>query len=124
MNEILIYEKIHVLGHAFRNFAQAALIQQKGRIKCSGSEQPLRSQRPGANHENSISEENQYYSEEEDLASVKTKDWSSELLKDTQHSSSTSLRVKLFKEIINITFIVFIISIFMTRRMFVTHIIQ
>ena len=95
---------------------------------CSSSRQPLKSQRPGANNENSIVEENLYsqetYSEEEDLANVKTKDWSSELLKDTQHSSSTSLRVKLLKEILNSSFIIFIICIFMTRRIFVTHIVQ
>jgi len=105
-------------GHAFRNFAQAAVTKVKGRLICSASRQPLKSQRPGANHENSIDEANQYYSEEEDLANVKTKDWSSELLKDTQHSSSSSLRVKFFHEILNISIIICIICIFMPRRIF------
>ena len=118
------YNHFFISGYGFRNFAQAALTKAKGRLMCSSSRQPLKSQRPGATYENSIIEEDENYSEEEDLANVKKKDWSSELLKDNQHSSSASLRVRLLKEILNTSFIVFIILIFMTRRIFVTHIVQ
>ena len=97
-----------ISGYGFRNFAQAAITKAKGRLMCSSSRQPLKSQRPGATYENSIIEEDENYSEEEDLANVKKKDWSSELLKDNQHSSSASLRVRLLKEILDTSFIVFI----------------
>ena len=116
-NNILINENC-ISGHAFLNFAQAAVTKVKGRLICSASRQPIKSQRPGANHENSIDEANQYYSEEEDLANVKTKDWSSELLKDTQHSSSSNLRVKFYHEILNISIIICIICISMPKRIF------
>ena len=104
-----------VLGRAFRNFAQQALIKHKGQLKCSESGQPLKSQKPGAHNE--LGGENQEYSEEEDLANVKNKEWSSELLKDTQ--SSNGIRMKVI-ESYSFLFIILLISAFTSSKMLVS----
>jgi len=79
-------------GRAFRNFARAALVKHKGKLKCSDSAQYLKSQSPGGNNE--LDGE---YSEEEDLARLKNKEWSSELLTDdNQPSNSVQIKVTEF----------------------------
>lgn len=102
-------------GRAFRNFAQEALIKHKGQLKCSESGQPLKSQRPGAHNE--LGGENQEYSEEEDLANVKNKEWSSELLKDTQ--ASNGIRIKVVESYTSV-FIFLLISAFTSRKMHIS----
>lgn len=82
----------YILGRAFRNFARAALVKHKGKLKCSDSAQYLKSQSPGGNNE--LDGE---YSEEEDLARLKNKEWSSELLTDdNQPSNSVQIKVTEF----------------------------
>ena len=87
-----IWLNFHILGRAFRNFARAALVKHKGKLKCSDSAQYLKSQSPGGNNE--LDGE---YSEEEDLARLKNKEWSSELLTDdNQPSNSVQIKVTEF----------------------------
>ena len=87
-----IWLNFYILGRAFRNFARAALVKHKGKLKCSDSAQYLKSQSPGGNNE--LDGE---YSEEEDLARLKNKEWSSELLTDdNQPSNSVQIKVTEF----------------------------
>ena len=91
------------------------MIKHKGQLKCSESGQPLKSQRPGA--DNNLGGANQEYSEEEDLANVKNKEWSSELLKDTQ--ASNGIRMKVIESYIFV-FILLLISAFTSRKMLIS----
>ena len=87
-----IWLNFYILGRAFRNFARSALVKHKGKLKCSDSAQYLKSQNPGGNNE--LDGE---YSEEEDLARLKNKEWSSELLTDdNQPSNSVQIKVTEF----------------------------
>ena len=99
-----------VLGQSFRNFARTALIKHKGKLKCSESGQPLKSQKPGRSNELE-------YSEEEDLANLKNKEWSSELLKDDQPSHSTRIKVI---EFYSASFTIYLLSISIVRRALVS----
>ena len=102
---------MYVSGRAFRNFAQAALIKHKGELKCSESGQPLKSQSPGGN--NKVGVYNEEYSEEEDLANVKNKEWNSELLTDSQPSNS--IRMKII-ELHSLSFTILLSSFLIARR--------
>ena len=75
----------------------------------------MKSQRPGAH--NDLGGENQEYSEEEDLANVKNKEWSSELLKDTQ--ASNGIRIKVVESYTSV-FIFLLISAFTSRKMHIS----
>ena len=84
------------------------MIKHKGQLKCSKSGQPLKSQRPG--RQNELNGGNQEYSQEEDLANLKNKEWNSQLLKDTAQASN-SMRTKVTEPYI-LTFIIVLISVF------------
>ena len=100
-----IWLNFYILGRAFRNFARAALGKHKGKLKCSDSaQQYLKSQSPGGNNE--LDGE---YSEEEDLARLKNKEWSSELLTDdNQPSNSVQIKVT---EFLSVSCLLYLISV-------------
>lgn len=102
-----------LLGQSFREFARSALIKHKGQLKCSVSGQPLKSHNPDGG--NGFDGQDGRYSEEEDLANAKTRDWNSGA---PYTQAAHSMRIKI-AELFSASFIMFLFSVSIVRRLIV-----